>query len=83
MKTKENGLFDFGKIEIEESMSTDAGNVLTPEQELGKDIFCSTWPGVVKYLKYLTDKIKNPIFKWLAKAGLGIVDNLHDDFCKE
>ena len=83
-KEKENGLYDVGPVEIEPTMKTDAAQTdMTPEQELGKEIFCGAWPAVVKYLSYLTGKIKNPVSRWLVKAGLGIIDNLHDDFCKE
>lgn len=84
MKEKENGLYDLGPIEIEETMKGDAAKSdMTPEQELGYGIFCGTWPSIVKYLTYLISKIKNPVLRFLAKAGLGIIDNLHDQFCKE
>lgn len=80
MKVKENGLKDYGYIELEQ---TDALMTLTPEQELGQEIFCAGWPVALKYLTYLKDKIKNPIWRVLVSAGLSLIDSLHDQMCKE
>lgn len=82
-KEKENGLIDVGPVELEEPMKSDAPEVLTPEEELGKELFCRAWPAIARYLSGKASKVKNPIFKWLAKAGLGIADGWHDVYCKE
>ncbi|MFZ4569762.1 MAG: hypothetical protein ACOYM0_01375 [Bacteroidales bacterium] len=83
MKKKENGLDDYGVIELEvEAKSADSAVAESPELELGKQIFCGSWPAVLIYLQNLKNKIKNPILRFLCGAGLGIIDNLHDATCK-
>lgn len=83
MKKKENGLDDYGVIELESvEMSADEPIKESPELELGKQIFCGSWPAVLIYLQNLKNKIKNPVLRFLCGAGLGIIDNLHDATCK-
>jgi len=83
MKTKENGLDDYGVIELDVDVkNADAAVVESPELELGKQIFCGSWPAVLIYLQNLKNKIKNPVLRFLCGAGLGIIDNLHDATCK-
>jgi hypothetical protein len=81
MKLKENGLKDYGYIELiddKKELMT-----LTPEQELGQEVFCAGWPAVLKYLTYLKDKIKNPIWKVIVYAGLSLIDSLHNQTCNQ
>ena len=81
MKVKENGLKDYGYIDLKEE--TDAAVTLTPEQELGQELFCVSWGSILKYLLYLKDKIKNPIWKVLLGAGLSLIDGLHSQMCEQ
>lgn len=43
--------------------------------------FCVAWPAFSTVLLILIDQIKSPIWKWAAKLGISIVNQIHENFC--
>jgi hypothetical protein len=83
IKTKENGCFDYGKIElIEPSDAIMADSSDSAELELGEQVFCASWPAILKYLQKKKALVKNPLLRFLFGAGLSVADGFHDDMCK-
>lgn len=77
-KLKENGLYDYGEIEFEETEKATDSAVL----DIGKQIFCSGWPIMLGYLQSKVSEAKNPFFRVGGKIGLSVIDTVHDAICK-
>lgn len=43
--------------------------------------FCVGWPTIKEVLLFVVDTIKSPIWRWAAKLGLNIIDQIHAQVC--
>lgn len=64
------------KIELIEVTETDAS---TDNQAL--KYFCIGWPSFYAILGQIVEQIKSPIWKWAAKLGLSIINQIHSQVC--